>query len=583
MRTAAGSQHENTQHKQQLQDCRKLNFEYFLKLATRHLVTSETASTPSCSADYGEQYLRRWNKLQDSYCNTSLSSSAAETQTSISSSVACHAHPEADLATCAARNLVLQSSTAFLGSKDGIAGLPNPAAGSIRLSCKRTADPKAFLRGRLQSNEGSRMMLVQAPQFDVRAAEQARACSAARTIQHPVLFLMRVDPENAFHNLETVVSMFAALATLQLQPQQYNGGLEVVIADDRVPGYFSAVWRRLSHPHPLRVLREQPFPAGTCFATALLAPYTAHTQSLLTYKAGTADEVLCESVVLHATSLWLRHLFRDLLPMRPHHTSSTGGSRDAESHEGTASGSSSSSHSRASRRNNSTAPGSGSARSWRSSWYHYGAAAAADVALLQPSPTQSPLQLQQLHLLWLSRSRYERQQEQALSAWQRARQLPASQQEQLLVELQRAVLRWNEQTCLPGQQTNCSSRAVAFSLQVAELSELPFYPDQISLLMRTGVLMGVHGAGLANQVFMKPRLGAVVELWHNMENNFHYHNLAHMLGHRYFNVRSEQELDVPAVVAAAVAAMDAVAAARAAAAAAGSGSGSWWWRRPWQG
>jgi hypothetical protein len=48
--------------------------------------------------------------------------------------------------------------------------------------------------------------------------------------------------------------------------------------------------------------------------------------------------------------------------------------------------------------------------------------------------------------------------------------------------------------------------------QIAELSELPFYPDQISLLMRTGVLMGVHGAGLANQVFMRPRLGAVVEV-----------------------------------------------------------------------
>jgi capsular polysaccharide biosynthesis protein len=30
--------------------------------------------------------------------------------------------------------------------------------------------------------------------------------------------------------------------------------------------------------------------------------------------------------------------------------------------------------------------------------------------------------------------------------------------------------------------------------------------------MRTGVLMGVHGAGLANQVFMRPRLGAVVEV-----------------------------------------------------------------------
>jgi hypothetical protein len=197
-----------------------------MQLAARHLANSDDASTPACSADYGEQYLRRWNKLQDTYCNSSAASAAAAAP-STSSSVTCHAHPEADLATCVARNLVLQSSTAFLGKKDGIAGLPNPAAGSIQLSCKQTAEPKAFLRGRVQSNEGSRMWLVQAPQFDVPAADQQRACSAGRTVQHPVLFLMRVDPENAFHNLETVVSVFAALATLQLQSQQYAGGLEV--------------------------------------------------------------------------------------------------------------------------------------------------------------------------------------------------------------------------------------------------------------------------------------------------------------------------------------------------------------------
>jgi hypothetical protein len=199
-----------------------------MQLAARHLATSETASTPSCSADYGEQYLRRWNKLQDSYCNSSSTSEALSAGSS--SSVTCHAHPEADLTTCVARNLVLQSSAAFLGRKDGIAGLPNPAAGSIRLSCKQTADAKAFLRGRLQSNEGSRMWLVQAPQFNVPAAEQQQACSTGRIIQHPVLFLMRVDPENAFHNLETLVAVFAALATLQLQPHVYSGGLEVRLA-----------------------------------------------------------------------------------------------------------------------------------------------------------------------------------------------------------------------------------------------------------------------------------------------------------------------------------------------------------------
>lgn len=156
------------------------------------------------------------------YCN----SSAADTGSG--STITCHAHPEADISTCLLQNMVLQSSSAFLGSKDGIPGLPNPAAGSIRVSCNRTGDPKAFLRGRLHSNEGSRVWLVQAPAFGVHAAEQQRFCSPDTVVTHPVLFLMRVDPENAFHNLEMVVSVFAALAALQL-PQQlfWPLGLEV--------------------------------------------------------------------------------------------------------------------------------------------------------------------------------------------------------------------------------------------------------------------------------------------------------------------------------------------------------------------
>lgn len=58
--------------------------------------------------------------------------------------------------------------------------------------------------------------------------------------------------------------------------------------------------------------------------------------------------------------------------------------------------------------------------------------------------------------------------------------------------------------------------------QVLELSELPFFPDQVFTLTRTGVLAGVHGAGLTNMLFMEPGKGAVVEVWHGMEDNFHY-------------------------------------------------------------
>lgn len=127
----------------------------------------------------------------------------------------------------------------------------------------------------------------------------------------------------------------------------------------------------------------------------------------------------------------------------------------------------------------------------------------------------------------------------------------------------------------------CICRCVLV-MQVAELSEMSFYPDQLSLMMRAGVLVGVHGAGLANQIYMQPRVGAVVELWYGMESNTHYHNMAHMLGHAYSNVKAEDEhLDVGAVAAQVAAAMDAVAAKRAAAqaAAATSRKSPWWWQR----
>lgn len=65
-----------------------------------------------------------------------------------------------------------------------------------------------------------------------------------------------------------------------------------------------------------------------------------------------------------------------------------------------------------------------------------------------------------------------------------------------------------------------------------------------------------------------------------MEDNFHYHNLAHMLGHKYFNVRCEGELDVHQTVQQAVAAMDAVAAAHTTAAVRARVS---WWRKAWPG
>lgn len=242
----------------------------------------------------------------------------------------------------------------------------------------------------------------------------------------------------------------------------------MVIADDRQAGYFLHIWRRLSWPHPLRILRKQPFPDNTCFSKAIIAPYTAHAQSLLTYKAGSVDDVLCESVVLQATSRWLRYLFRDLLPLSQRakaHAARTvakpGARHNGALQQGTtdaagddSSSSSSSSGSSAGGVGGQALLGSGTGALFR------------DLAPLEPSPTQSAAPLELLYVVWLSRLRFEQQHASGLTSWQKARVLSQKQQEELVLGLQRAVLQWNAQTCLTADQKDCQARRVMFSLQV---------------------------------------------------------------------------------------------------------------------
>jgi hypothetical protein len=110
---------------------------------------------------------------------------------------------------------------------------------------------------------------------------------------------------------ETLVHLFIGLATLRIPPDLLQDGLQVVIADDKPPGTFLDILRRLSHPHPLATLRTAPWPPGACLRAAAIAPFVGHGNSLL---AAAAEEVGCRSVMLTAAAHWLRDLFRDLLP-----------------------------------------------------------------------------------------------------------------------------------------------------------------------------------------------------------------------------------------------------------------------------
>jgi capsular polysaccharide biosynthesis protein len=73
------------------------------------------------------------------------------------------------------------------------------------------------------------------------------------------------------------------------------------------------------------------------------------------------------------------------------------------------------------------------------------------------------------------------------------------------------------------------------------------------LYTHAGVVVGIHGAALTNQIWMRPHRGAVVEF--GQGSNLHYHNMAAMLGHRYL----EAEGTAQSLSAALTAAMDYVA------------------------
>lgn len=90
--------------------------------------------------------------------------------------------------------------------------------------------------------------------------------------------------------------------------------MQVIVLDDKEVGSYMDIWQRLSHPHPVLQLSQTPLPEGVCLPHVLASPFVDHAISLFTYQNSHATDVQCSSVELRGLSLWLRYLYRNLMP-----------------------------------------------------------------------------------------------------------------------------------------------------------------------------------------------------------------------------------------------------------------------------
>lgn len=55
------------------------------------------------------------------------------------------------------------------------------------------------------------------------------------------------------------------------------------------------------------------------------------------------------------------------------------------------------------------------------------------------------------------------------------------------------------------------------------------------------MLMAVHGAGVFNEIWLRPSTSSVIEVLHNSGGNHHYHNIASFIGLPYHDMGSAHD------------------------------------------
>mmetsp|Transcript_10615 Transcript_10615/g.22810 ORF Transcript_10615/g.22810 Transcript_10615/m.22810 type:complete len:703 (+) Transcript_10615:83-2191(+) len=528
----------------------------WIRNATIELEGAGVKLVNDCASMFGVGFVENWRSEKHNICKVqSEAAKGADPQTQLLSFLN-DAHGK-KMMIMESLNVVYDSK-AYSQQVDDL-GNPKPSPGALKASCGLNPDAKPWSGGFTQ---GLGPREVRQALMDNQGPAVAEACGpgAKHVVDHPVLLLHRYDTTNAYHNLEDVVTVFLTLAVLD-SPAVRQKGVQVIITDGKPLGFYPEIWQRLSYPYPLRMMRADALPPGTCLRHVIHPPYGG--ASLFSY-TGVGTQSSCRSPLVVGLSHWLRGLFPDI----------TAAQRDFQVSLQTQSGSSritTRSIIWISRRNY-----EGVASKHWTGWQRtrmYGnendiilalqkaVLSWNDGACFRKDRVQGRRLLQEQQQgaavgastgssstsgIGLSNAeRHGRDGAQAVAEVADAgasttRTISRGRDHHADVAFNGALSKHLQQQrwwrrALQGQ---CRNNRVVYDFQVMELSDVAFYPDQLQRLTRMSILVAVHGAGLANQIWMKPGAGGVIEIPHNSGGNYHYANMASWLGHRYVSVNS---------------------------------------------
>ncbi|GAX76617.1 hypothetical protein CEUSTIGMA_g4063.t1 [Chlamydomonas eustigma] len=388
-------------------------------------------------------------------------------------------------------------------------------------------------------------------------------------VLHPVLLLHLVPGDNTDHHshkyaatsdhddmevhyqqlFQDILHVFTTLTILNSTSVKDKGIQIAVSSRLRIKGQAMEVWKRVSHPFPVRFLDVDPYPPSTCFHHLLVVPLAplVGSNTLLPdagfqsdanrshqpSEAKDDDEGLhvqsvhdvealksCRSSLIISSAHWLRAMFPDLSAASPQRTT-------------------------ANVLHQSHLP--------------------AEPQVQLPIKSTGGLNLTTHLVLWISRRNQDVIMSKHMTSWQHARTF--DNEDQLQLVLHQTVLDWNNDACFRtgqgikassliegqridahgdsdgiGGRKSCRSKPVVFNFQAVELSDVPAYPDQILMLSKAKIIVSAYSSDLSNMFWMSPESGGVLEIKHKSlsrgDDNGHIKHLSNVLGHEYLLLES---------------------------------------------